>query len=451
MKGRKIKFFTIFIILIFTLAPLGAMDLNQNKNIAQDNDNKNIDEMAVNDTNDTEIGTMDVNETTDDCNKENAAAGDFKENSTKVNKDLLDPNLRLEVPDSLEGDPFQFSVHLNETIWTGKVRITCDDLGFDDELQFFKGEIGSTVEYVTLTPGNYTVTAYYGGNDKFKSAKVSETFEVKAKNEVLINPNLTVKVTNVYGKGSPFIEVHSDAKEHLTVEYQIYNETSRLLVENMDIEDGYGAEKMNVYYEKPENYTVKVVYKGNEKYCACNTTTNFSVCPSVDQLVDLKVKPSVNVDMNDNTKKCNLDIGWEVDPRLSTDGFRITIYSDGNCKESTNARKCNIHYDIESENEYYVEITYNDPATSYNDSFRTKVNCNDMVNDMPVEWDVNVINGTTRNVTETFTALTPDGDSIIEQPEINYICNGTDKQHTFNYSYNYNGVDYCFTKTLTFD
>ena len=74
-----------------------------------------------------------------------------------------------------------------------------------------------------------------------------------------------------------------------------------------------------------------------------------------------------------------------------------------------------------------------------------------MVNDMPVEWDVNVINGTTRNVTETFTALTPDGDSIIEQPEINYICNGTDKQHTFNYSYNYNGVDYCFTKTLTFD
>ena len=145
---------------------------------------------------------------------------------------------------------------------TGNVTFVFEDENYTEELE--DGMASISIE--NLTVGNYTVYAYYNGDDNNNASNTSLTFYVLEKEDL----NITIEDIKVY-ENSTFnvtIVVSSDDKLNITVTFN--NETAVIETEN-----GYGIfEYSNLTVG---NYTINADFEGNYRYNSANASATVTV------------------------------------------------------------------------------------------------------------------------------------------------------------------------------
>ena len=293
-----------------------------------------------------------------------------------------------------------------------------------------------------LKPGPYFVTCIDGPAGDCESIFATGYWTVfKA------DPDLHLSVGDVTINQNAILEINANEKVNGVADVYLNNSSSAI---QTNITKGHGSVSFDDMAKG--NYTATVKFRGNELFNESEKTTTFKVVNWVPEKINLTFKSTVNVDMNNNSKTVKTEISWAADDEFMKNSKHLDVRTlrDGHLIDNSTAQTHTFTDIVNSDHNYEAIIIYENESSAFGDGIKYNVSYKNLVNNMPVGWDINVIDNSTRNVTETFTPLTGDGGSIINLAEKNYIYTGDDDEHTFSYSYNYNGVDYCFTKTLTF-
>lgn len=301
MNKIKIKIFCIFLILIYCLAPLSAIDLNQDKTAADNNQTiDNIDgeiEIANETTDETTNHTGDnediiVDNITDDSSKdieEKTIENQNTENETECNDlELIDPNLRAEVKNIEVDETPVIIAHANER-FSGYMYFCLWDRdhihkGYATAGHFdIKNGYGERLLDDDIPSGNYTVEVMYFESEgsEFGRADVFCNFSVTK-----INPNLRIEVPKFKVGEDPFAVVYSkwNFSEDVTVKINNSNTT-------YSVKPVHGVSM--VYFEKlpAGNYTVTASFEETRKYTSSESSKNLEI-EKYDPNLSINVKNS---------------------------------------------------------------------------------------------------------------------------------------------------------------
>ena len=303
MKGMNLKLFSIFIILIFCLAPLNALDLNQDDNNTKYTDSVHKDNLEIenstfvaNDTDSVEV--KDVNITADEIknktskNDEQKTANETMKslsNKTKSLDEREDSYVQLVISDVHPGDDIYIFVNALPT-FTDDVTIKTS---WSNEV--YNVHVKEGFAYIVvkndLPVGTYKATVKFDGNDEFIPRESTKTFRVIEKKQYPVDPNLRAYLRPaVVEKGNPaFLEIYTDASINDKVKVKLNTSTATPTVE---IKDGYG----NITFSNLDvgEYTVTVTYAGNKNFSSSEVTKNFTVREKI-----IKPDPDLSMTIND--------------------------------------------------------------------------------------------------------------------------------------------------------
>ena len=229
MKGLNLRLACIFIILIFLLSPLSALDLNQddnNKYINQEHDNSSyagcanlsVDDLVNGTDADFEEYLVNGTETNLDEDLVNGTDADNAKrlgNATGINNNtkgpalLIDPNITAEVDDIVEGDDLVVKVHA-EYYFQGPVHIICGD--YSDDFKMWCGYGECTFKNVNLKPGTYSLLAFNFGDNRYMETYKFTHFKVWA------DSDLNLSIDDIYLGEKPVAEITRevlDASQHI--------------------------------------------------------------------------------------------------------------------------------------------------------------------------------------------------------------------------------------------
>lgn len=146
MKNLSLKFACVFIILIFSLSPLCAMELNQ------DNNTKYINH---------------------DVKESNIVV----ENQSNL-KELSKEASRLSISVTPTGNPNEVLVNLKAVDdFKGTVYVDISD--YDNDCWFYMHDGKGSFVVSDLTPGVHTAKAYFYGDEQFAAKNATTTFLVE--------------------------------------------------------------------------------------------------------------------------------------------------------------------------------------------------------------------------------------------------------------------------------
>ncbi len=284
MKNSMLKFACIFIIVMYCLAPLSAIDLNQD-----DNNNKYINQedngmdMAVEDANinisDDENKSVVHDERNSAGNDEVLNLNDSKieiENSKEnLSEGRKQPNLRMNIEDVEQGQVPVLEVYADKDLIALDLPAYCPN--FSNIPKFYEFDIhdGYGVCYLNqekyLSPGNYTVTIDYTGTNLYYPQKVSTTFEVYAKPSA--NPNLEINVDDINVGEKANVDITANEKINGQVYVKLDASSSETPVM---VKDGHGQVTLNDDLEAG-THTASVRYDGDRIFKADEKSTSFEV------------------------------------------------------------------------------------------------------------------------------------------------------------------------------
>ena len=289
MKNFSLKIACIFIILMYCLAPLSALDLNQddnNKYINQDTDDSDIAVKDVNvtkETTDEKSKNVDATDVGDDNVVADASSVDTKKQDVKKADDEdkesssghIDPKLKIYVQDTKVGNK-QNVIISSSSLFSGDVVVS------------FHGDLNPHTVYVKngyarltldedLNVGTYTATVKFDGNERYTKSSAKTTFNV-GKGE----PKLQIYARDIaYGQkatvevigskaftGDVVVSLHGDLNPH-----------------TMHVENGYAKEIIDEKLAVGP-YTATVKFDGNENFVKDSSFTHFSV---------YKANPNLNI------------------------------------------------------------------------------------------------------------------------------------------------------------
>ena len=280
MKNAYFKFACIFIIAMFCLAPLGAVDLNQNDNntkyINQDDKENNI---FIDDANATDVDVKDdVSEIDKNAvdDKTSADASELKAstandstlnslkddaNSSKTQLSKSCPNLRAYISDIDYGDVPAVNVYSEKELYA---RIAMECPGFENhyKVTIQDGRMRYQFHEYDLEPGTYEVKLSTIGDRNFDPQEITASFTVRK-----INPKFIVlKPENIgYGEKA-VINVLADKKFNETATLRLLEQEGRVPEKTVPIKFTNGNASVAVENLTPGYYRAIVEYEGNDHF-----------------------------------------------------------------------------------------------------------------------------------------------------------------------------------------
>ena len=258
------KIVSIFLILLFCLSPLAAMDTNQSSETA------NI--------------------------------------THEIKNELKDPKLNIKIKDVEAGQKAVAEITSDADL-KGKwlpVEVKLKDSRYSYTGYVIDGKANITIDYV-LPIGEYTAILYYPGNDEFKASECRTEFNVEKR--ILKDTNLTISVNDTYESESAVIELHADKDFTGAVICSVADKAFTILVQN-----GYG--KTTIKDLKKGNYTVDAVFFSDGRYKDWNGSADFNVFGRDDLHMKVNIIEEFSFDFE------------SVHPKIIGDYIEITIDTD---------------------------------------------------------------------------------------------------------------------------
>ncbi len=284
MKSLRYKLAGVFIITIFCLAPLGAIDLDNNTKYINQDDNEDINASEdANITLDNETDDMD-NETEERDNKIEIIV-DEKNNdlNASLNSDWQYTPMYITVDDIYEGEGAFMEVHtedfINEGLWIGTT-------GQYNYVWMENGYACTTI--YGLTAGTYTADYY----DPVDHQRNDTTFHVFAK----ANPIKSFEVKDILCGQRAVAEIHTDKSYVNTVTFKLDDADTK----SVKVSDGYAK----VGFDEdlaPGKHTVELVSQGSREFNEIKQTKTFTVDKRCDldiHVDDVYVGDPIVVDLN---------------------------------------------------------------------------------------------------------------------------------------------------------
>ena len=311
MKNLGIKLFSVLVILLFCLSPLGAIDLGHGDNATHINDNNGTDIKDVNDTikvNDSDVEIKSVNDTAVDLdNDENdVECKDLSFNDTNSSKKLkgYDVGLHAKVDDCYYGQSPVLKIWVtDEYFGHANVDISVSGNGYHEEFSpLIEGKNNQIKLNDSLSPGTYVVTVKFG--DKYgyyNNVTVSDFFTVK-KNKI----SLKAHVDDVELGKTPVLRVTSE--KGLNGNVTIYSNWSgeKFTVDASHESFSYELDRNMA----PGNYCCMVTYSGDDTHDAAVSAGFFSVN---------KHDPNATVDVDDIVQGDDIFMKFHANKALNCD------------------------------------------------------------------------------------------------------------------------------------
>ncbi|WP_292746586.1 Ig-like domain-containing protein [Methanobrevibacter sp.] len=284
-----------------------------------------------------------------------------------------------------------------------------------------EGKGNLTVE--NLAAGNYNVTIYFAGNDKYMNATANNTFTV----EKGVMPIYVIAQNITYSEESLFtIYVNATGK----VDIFIFNATDGDMVTAFGNIDIVNYEYVLPVFLDAGNYTVRVDYKGNANYTDSSAKANFTV---------FKKDPTITIEVQ------NITYG-------GVEHIIVRVNAEGNVTIKVNGTEETIVL-REDDNAIVVLRAAHNPLPTYNEKAHEYLyNLN--VGEYPVEV---TFNGNENYNKATATALFfVNADNTTVNVDVDDIATGgketinvtlSNKNATGNVTINVDGVNY--TRPIT--
>ena len=275
MKNAYFKFACVFIIAMFCLAPLGAVDLNQNDNntkyINQDDKENNI---FIDDANATDVDVKDDvseidNNTVDDKTSDtsdikastaNDSALTVKDdaNSSKTQLSKSCPNLRASISDIEYGEAPVVNVYSEKKL---HARIAMESSAFElpYKVAIQDGNLRYQFHEDNLEPGTYEVKISTIGDKNYDPQEITASFTVRK-----ISPKFIVPKPENIGYGEKaVINVLADERFNETATLRLLEQEGRVPEKTVPIKFTNGNASVAVENLTPGYYRAIVEYEGN--------------------------------------------------------------------------------------------------------------------------------------------------------------------------------------------
>ena len=275
----KIKLLAIFVILIFCLSPLAAVDLDQVNNTKVDNqtvkvvNSTKVDNQTVKVVNSTKVDNQSVKIVNKSVDVEKQKA-DVKKDVKTLKDERLKPNLQAHIDDVYEDEDIVLTIttdyRLNETVF----------FTFDDDPLIYKAYLHNGKAKMAIDPngkmpaGQHTVDLYYLGSSTYDFDEIVITFNVIA---TKIDSNLDISVVGEPQVGSDVVfKLTADEGFSQDLTVMVYPGSSYLPVK---VENGVGETRIS---ELPAgNYTARIIFKGDDTYKPTDKTIRFTVLDKI--------------------------------------------------------------------------------------------------------------------------------------------------------------------------
>ena len=265
MKSYIFKFTCIFVIAMFCLAPLSAIDLNQD-NIAQEKDN-GADFIIVNHTVNasSDAGIKIINATSDDSR--NDAVLNIKGNTSQSQLSKKSPYLYAIIADVSYGEAPVVEVYSDKDLYA-RVAMECSDFKYKYKVGIENGYLRYQFrEECNLKPGTYTVKISTIGDSIFDADEITTQFNVDR-----IDPKIKIDESDkiVYGKNA-VLNVEANKEFNSTVELKINNS------ETIPLKFVNGKASASIENLTPGNYNANLYFDGDDYFVPTRTEANFKV------------------------------------------------------------------------------------------------------------------------------------------------------------------------------
>ena len=315
MKGLNLRLACIFIILIFLLSPLSALDLNQdgnNKYINQENNSNRYDSYANISADDLLNGTdadfdehlVNGTETKLDDDLDNGTAYDNAKrlgnatnikNKTKGPALLVDPNITAEVDDIVEGDDLHVKLYA-EKYFQGPVYVSVGN--YNTDFKMWNGYGECTFENIKLSPGTYSLLAFNFGDDRYAETYKFTRFKVWG------DSDLNLSIDDIYLGEKPVAEISANPNVNGIAHIKLNNSDK---IHDVKIEKGHGSFTFDDDLARG-NYSATVSYDGDDIYFKDEATACFDVIDKhynphfTARIHDIAVdrRPILEIDMNES-------------------------------------------------------------------------------------------------------------------------------------------------------
>ena len=273
MKQPILRFACVFIILIFCLAPLSAIDFNQETMSLVDDTDDSFSNFMVqvwNHFGDCGIGVdgSGINE-----------SGDCESNETNQTFAGRSPSLQASIDDIYIGEVPVVDVYADKDLY-GRISMECPDFEESYKVVIKDGHFRYQFHEDNLAPGTYDVKLAFAGDKTFDKQEITESFKVKK-----FDPDLHIEsIGNVcYGEK---VVVNIDANKML-------NDSVVLILNGSDeysvnIVDGKGSITFdNLTTGK---YQVEVLYGETDIFYADKDISSFRVFGPADPGLRIKIE-----------------------------------------------------------------------------------------------------------------------------------------------------------------
>ena len=404
MNISSLKIIGIFIIIIFCLSPLSAIDLNQydnNKSTDNESNYKNsiIEEIknAI-ENNESEYKIEEIKNTienNDSKYKIEEIYNTIENNDSKYKiedkeKDfnlMLKPNLSMKIDDVLPGEQPVIKVYADKS-YDGFVQIACPSKFYYRYNAHVSNGHGEVTLRENLTTGYYDVRCWSYAKDEYEADECYATFRVGGTND----PKLSAEMDDVYEGQRPVITVYGEEKVSgdLNVSCPQFERYYLLYINH-----GHSQCSLDEYDLAPGNYTVKVFFEGSDKYRPGETTTSLTVKEKVNPDIsmeiddvyegtkpvariqsntDFKGKVNLKLDKSDKVYTVNMSNGSgtvEIDEDLKIGNYTATISYDGDEK----FKPCNATEKFEVMEKLNLGLSMEIDDTSYGHSTTAHIKC----------------------------------------------------------------------------
>ena len=147
----------------------------------------------------------------------------------------------------------------------------------------------ATLNIPGLAAGNYTIPVSYSGDDKYNPAEDNVTVTVNPKGKADSNINVSAENIGEREVANVIVSLPGDATGNVTV---ILNGESKVInINDTTVRGLNGVLSMLVTYSDlvADNYTVIVIYSGDDKYDSSNATTTFEVAKAPKENVTMDI------------------------------------------------------------------------------------------------------------------------------------------------------------------
>ena len=279
MKNFNLKIVSLFILFLFCLTPLGAVDLdNESCSIS---DNSTMDEsnpVIISDNSSMDESNPVIEEVDQSESVDIDAVSD-----EKIYQKREIPAILLDIDDYVYGEKLHVNVYASKR-YIGITYLTIEGYDKQYRIDVAMGGGNATID-LDLPPGTYTARLICRQNDKWLSREVTDTFTVKDNH---INPNLSIKVENTTIGKEPIVEIHSCPQFDRTLNLKLDDSDK---IYSVKMVDGYGSialdDDLNI-----GNHSVSVRFDGDDDFFPSEASTSFSVRKGSD--LSIKVNPQGN-------------------------------------------------------------------------------------------------------------------------------------------------------------